>query len=224
MSDLVATLRAIVRHELAAARMPELGVVTEVFSRDSDSADGNHQVGVRLQGSGVELPRAAVAVGRLGLSALPRAGDLVVVAFLAGDLNAPVVLGSLYDDRSHPPVAMPNEIVYEHPDDAESGVRRLHLALPGGALLTADDDKVVLEAGDTTVEVAQDGDVTVKCKANVLIEAQGDIEIQAGGKLVLAAQSEIQMKGATATLEGQSQAKVKAPSLSLAGNTQFSPS
>jgi phage baseplate assembly protein V len=224
MSDLVATLRAIVRHELAAARLPELGVVTEVFSRDSDSSDGNHQVSVRLQASGVELPRAAVAVGRLGLSALPRVGDLVVVAFIAGDLNAPVVLGSLYDDVSHPPVARPNEIVYQHPDDAESGVRRLHLALPGGALLTADDDKVVLEAGDTVVEVAMDGDVSVKCKANVLIEAQGDVEIQAGGKLVLSAQGEVQVKGATAALEGQSQAKVKAPSLSLAGNTQFSPS
>jgi uncharacterized protein involved in type VI secretion and phage assembly len=222
VSGLVGTLRAIVRHELAAARLPELGVVTEVFARDSGGADGNHQVGVRLQGSGVELPRAAVAVGRLGLSALPREGDLVIVAFVGGDLNAPVVLGSLYDDRSHPPVAKPNEIVYQPPDDAESGVRRIHLELPGGTLLTADDEAVLLEAGDTQVLVAQDGDVTVKCKANVKVESQGDVEIAAGGKLVLSAKSEVEIGGATVTLEGKSQAKVKAPSLSLAGNTQFS--
>jgi hypothetical protein len=223
MSDLVATLRAIVRHELAAARLPELGVVTAVFARDSGGADGNHQVGVRLQASGVELPRAAVAVGRLGLAALPREGDLVVVAFLGGDLNAPVVLGSVYDDRAHPPVAKPNEVVYQPPDDAESGVRRLHLELPGGALLTAGDEEFLLTAGDTQVRVAVDGDVEVKSKGNVRVEAQGDVEIEAGGKLMLSAKTEVKVGGQTATLEGRSQAKVKAPTLALAGNTQFSP-
>ena len=38
MSDIIATLRAVVRDELARVRAPEIGIVTEVFPRDSDSS------------------------------------------------------------------------------------------------------------------------------------------------------------------------------------------
>ncbi len=146
--SLIATLRAIVRHELEALRLPELGVVTEVFP-GSSGGDGNHQANVRLQGSGLEVQRAAVAVGRLGLAALPRVGELVVVAFLGGDLNAAVVLGSLYDEKIQPPEAGPLEVVYQPPDEEESGLRRFHLELPGGLVLTVEDESVLVEAGDT---------------------------------------------------------------------------
>lgn len=221
--SLVSTLRAIVRHELEALRLPELGVVTEVFP-GSSGGDGNHQVNVRLQGSGLEVQRAAVAVGRLGLSALPRVGELVVVAFLGGDLNAAVVLGSVYDDQIHPPEAEPLEVVYQPPDEEESGVRRFHLELPGGLLVTAEDESVLVQAGDTEVRIERDGDVKVKAKGNVSVETDGDIELSATGDLKLSAQGNVSIKGASAALEGQGDAKVKAPSVSLAGNTQFSPS
>src|SRR6185295_9557827 len=85
MSNLIPTLRAIVREELTRYRMPELGVVSGVFAKESDSGDGNHQVSVTLRGSGVELQRAPVTVDRAGWSSLPREGDLVVVSFLDGD-------------------------------------------------------------------------------------------------------------------------------------------
>jgi phage baseplate assembly protein gpV len=222
VTDLVATLRAIVRHELAALRLPELGLVTEVFSREAEGSDNNHQVNVRLQGSGLELQRAAVAAGRLGLSALPRVGDLVVVSFLEGDLNAPVVLGSVYDEERRPPVGKPTEVVYQPPDDAEDGVRRFHLELPGGATLTCEDETLHLKLGETEVEVKKDGDVTVKAKGNVKIESQGDLELAAQGDLKLSAQGNVSVQGISSTFEGTSQAKMKAPSLSLAGQTQFS--
>jgi len=222
VSDLVATLRAIVRHELAALRLPELGLVTEVFSREAEGSDNNHQVNVRLQGSGLEIQRAAVATGRLGLSALPRAGDLVVVGFLEGDLNAPIVLGSLYDEERRPPVAKGDEVVYQPPEDEADGVRRLHIELPGGATLTFEDATFALVAGETEVRIAKDGDVEVKAKGNVKVEAQGDIELAATGDLKLSAQGNVTVQGLSSTFEGTSQAKVKAPSLSLAGQTQFS--
>lgn len=224
MSGLVATLRAIVRHEMAAVRLPELGIVTAVFPRDSDSGDGNHQVSVRLQASGLELQSAPVAVGRLGLSALPRVDDLVLVAFVGGDLNTPVVLGSLYDEQSHPPVAKAAEIVYVPPDDEESGVKRLYAELPGGAKLTADDEGLVIEAGDTTVKIAKDGDVTIQAKGKIHVEAQGDLELETGGKLAVSAQGEVTIEGASVSIEGKSEAKLKGATVSLAGNTQFSPS
>src|SRR5262245_45927 len=98
MSDLIPTLRAIIRDELTRYRWPELGVVSSVFPKADDGSDGNHEVNVTLRGSGLELQRAPVTVGRAGWSALPRQGDTVVVAFLDGDLNSPVVLGTVYDN------------------------------------------------------------------------------------------------------------------------------
>lgn len=224
MSDVVATLRALVRHELAGLRLPELGIVTEVFPHDGDGSDGNHQANVRLQASGVELQRAAVAVGRAGMTALPNPGDLVVVSFLGGDLNAPVVLGAIYDEQGRPPVSGPREVVYQPPDAEESGVRRLHLELPSGTTVTLDDDTVKVASGGTEVTVERDGAVTVKAQGNIHLETQGDLELKAAGALRLSAQGEVGIQGATATLEGQASAKVKAPQVGLAGNTQFTPS
>ena len=223
MSDLVATIRAIVRHELAAVRPPELGIVTAVLPRDSASSDGNHQVNVRLQASGLELQSAPVAVGRLGLSALPRVDDLVLVAYVGGDLNAPVVLGSLYDETNHPPEAKATEIVYQPPDDEESGIRRLYAELPGGARLTADDEGLIIEAGDTQVKIAKDGDVTVQAKGKVHVEAQGDLELETGGKLTLSAKGKVTIEGSSVAIEAKSDAKLKGAKVSLAGNIQLSP-
>jgi hypothetical protein len=93
-------MRAIIREELSRHRGTELGIVTEVFARDSESGDNNHQVSIRLRSTGVELQRAPVVVGRAGFSLLPRSGDLVVVSYVDGDMNAPVVIGSLYDSES----------------------------------------------------------------------------------------------------------------------------
>jgi uncharacterized protein involved in type VI secretion and phage assembly len=224
VSDLIHTLRAIIREELARQRLPELAIVTEVQSRDSDDGDGNHQVNARLRSSGLELQRVPVAVGRLGLSSLPCVGDLVMIAFSQGDLQAPVVLGSVYDDSHRPPVGKPEETVYQPPDAGDASIRRFHLELPSGSLLTIDDDNVTIESGGTEVVIARDGDVTIKSAAKVTVESSSDMTLKSGGKLALEATGDVVIKGANATVEGQGSAKIKGPSLSLAGNTQFSPS
>lgn len=224
MSDLVGVLRAIVRDELARHRPPELGTVTQVHARTGDDDKSNHQINVKLRGSSVELQRVPVTVTRLGWSALPNEGDLVLVQFVGGDLNAPVVVGCLYDDQAHPPVAQPHEVVYQPPDDADSNVRRLHLALTNGATLTVDDDKLSITLGDTVVEVQRDGDVSIQAKGKLHLAAQGDIEVEAQGDLKLSAQGTLSAKGLSVAVEGQSDTNVKGPQLTLAGVTQFSPS
>ena len=223
MTDLVGTIRAIVRDELLRRRGPELGTVTQLNPKTGDDDDGNHQVNVQLR-SGLELQRVPVVVPRLGLSALPNVGDLVIVGFIGHDLNAPIALGCLYDEQSHPPVAQEHEVVYQPPDPEDSSVRRLHLEMPSGSTVTLGDDKLTLTFGDTSVVVNKDGDVTISAKGKVSISSQGDIEIDAQGDLKLSATGDVSIKGSSATVEGQSAATVKSPSLTLAGNTQFSPS
>jgi len=224
VSDLVEAIRAVIRHELARGRFPEVGEVTEVFAREEGSGDGNHQVNVRLLESGIEVQRAAVAVSRPGLAALPAVGDLVIVAFLGGDLNAPVVLGTVYDAERHPPVSGPGELVYEPPESEESGVRRLHAALPG-ALISVDDEAVTVEAGGTTLVLEKDGNVQINAAGDLILEAGGKVEIKSGADTTVEAQASLSLKGsAGAQMESPAQAKVKGSILGLAGTTQFSPS
>lgn len=222
MNDTVAMLRAIVREELTRYRLSDLGIVTEVFP--GDGSENNHQVNVRLRSSGVELQRAPVTVGRLGFSMLPEVGDLVLLAFAGGDINAPVVIGSLYDNEKQPPKAGPLETVYQPFGDEDSSIRRLHLELPGGTALTIDDDKLQIESGGTQVVIERDGDVTIKAAGKISIESGGDMTLDAGGNLDLSAQQNVTIKGISTTVEGQADAKVKGAALTLAGMTSFSAS
>jgi phage baseplate assembly protein gpV len=225
VTALIDTLRAIVRDELARSRAPELGVVTAVHPRDAEGSDANHQAHVRLVATGVELQHVPVVVGRLGVSVLPQVGDTVLVLFVQGDLNAPVVVGSLYDAAVQPPVAQAGEWVYQ-PSDAggDASLRRLHIALGDGATLTFDDENLTVKLGGTELTIAKDGDVTVTSAAKLVVKTQGDMSFEASGNLDLKAQGNVTVSGVAATVEGTGSAKLKAPAVSLAGNTQFSPS
>lgn len=224
MSELIATLRALVRAELARVRSPALGAVTKTYPKTGDDGKDNHQVDLKLTDSGVELSRVPVAVPRLGLSALPKVDDLMLVVFVGGDLNAPIATGCVYDDTEHPPVAKDGELVYQPPEDEDSSVRRFHVELKNGGKLTLDDDKLTIELGATSLVINRDGDLTVKAKGKVRLESESDLELVAGGALKLEATGDLTGKGASATIEGSGSAKLKGPSITLAGNTQFSAS
>jgi uncharacterized protein involved in type VI secretion and phage assembly len=224
MSLVVPVLRAVVRDELADVQPLQLGAVTSVVSNGDGSGAHNVEVNVRLHGSALELQRVPVVAGRIGLSAAPREGDTVVVAFVAGDLNGPVVLGSLYDDQQHPPKAEADEVVYEVPDD-ESSKRRVEVVMPNGNKVTLLDENVTITMGGTTLDVAADGAVTIEAATDLLFKAKGDVKIEADGNIDLKASSNATLKaGASATVEGSASAKLKGASTTIAGNTSFSAS
>lgn len=224
MSELIQTLRSIIREEIRRLRAPELGIVTQTFTREAEDSPNNLQVNVRLRGSGVELQRVPVAVGRVGILLSPREGDLVVVIFVGGDLNAPVVLGSVYDDQNQPPVGACEDAVYQPPDEESGGVRRIHLEMPSGSLITVEDEKMLIQSGGTEITVLRDGDITVKAAGNIVFKTETDFIIEAGGNIELKATGDVNVQGVSATLEGSGEAKVKGPSVTLAGMTSFSPS
>lgn len=207
-------LQAIVRDELARSETIGLGVVTAVAT--DEAGDGSHriEVNLRLRGSALELQRVPVAVSRRGLSAAPLVGDLVVVGFIGGAIDGPVVLGSLYDEQLGPPKADPTEVVYEIPDEADEGARRIELRLPGGNTVTVADSKVAIKLGSTSMTIDADGGVIVE-------SSSGDIELK-GMNVVIEAQNRLSLKGVTATLEASGQASLKSSLVSIAGTTSFS--
>jgi uncharacterized protein involved in type VI secretion and phage assembly len=220
-NDLIRTLRAIVRDELARQQPVELGVVTRVHESDADDT-ANHQVNVRMRSSGVELQRVPVTVSRLGLSTLPNEGDVVLLAFVGGDMNAPVAVGCLYDDQSHPPKAKAHEVVYEPPDEEDSSLRRMQITLANGSAVTFGEDQLEVTLGGTSLIVKRDGDVEIKTTANVKFSADGNVDIASSGNLTLEAQGNLTLKGVAATLEATAAAKVKGAQVTVAGMIQFS--
>jgi phage baseplate assembly protein gpV len=221
MTLVMPTLRAVVRDELAGVRPIALAAVTAVDTNADGSGARNVEVNAQLHGSDLELQRVPVATGRIGLSAAPRVGDTVVVAFVSGDLNGPVVIGSLYDDQRHPPEAAPDEVVYQVPDDA-SGVRRVEIVTASGHTVTVADADLKVTMGDTTLEIAADGAVTITCATDFVLDAQGDVTIKAGKNFAVQAQANAEVKAsAKATYEGTS-TTLKGATTSVVGQTSFS--
>jgi hypothetical protein len=104
MSDMVEIIRKIIQHELSKIRIGELGVVTSIFPHSGESDKDNYECNVKLKNSGLELRKVPIATNHIGTAAVPNVEDLVLVSFVAGDVNQPIVVGRLYNDKDRPPV------------------------------------------------------------------------------------------------------------------------
>jgi uncharacterized protein involved in type VI secretion and phage assembly len=230
VSTVVDTLQCIIRDELRRLRLPELAVVTALHAHEDPGDRNNYACTVRLRDSDLELRYVPLATERIGSAAVPNVGDLVLVQFLGGDVNAPVITGRLYSEAARPPVSTAGELVYESPDGEAAGVRRVFLRFPNGATLLIDDDKAVYESGQTKLTVNHDGDVQLESAGKVQVRSSADTTIEAQGALSLQATQDVTISGlnvsvkaqAGATLEGGAAATVKGAAVSIKGLTAFS--
>ena len=111
------TIRRIVQEELGQVRTAELAVVQEQHADEFAAS-------VKLRDSEIVLRKVPVATQRIGAVSIPAVGDLVLVQFVGGSVNAPVITGRLYNDEDRPPAN-------------DDGQAVLHLPLAAG-----DDDAV----------------------------------------------------------------------------------
>jgi hypothetical protein len=222
----VDTIRGIARDEVRRQWHPALGVVTSLHGRAG--ADDYHACTVRLRETGIVLPKVPIAVGMLGVTALPREDDLVVVAFAQGDLHAPVVVGRLYDEKTGPPEHGPGELVAWLPggeeDETKSlrltvktpgdGSRTLKLAL-GGTVpveVNIEDGGARVTTKDAAFAVTQTGGSDAKVEitvgqASISVEQNGNLTVEAGGTLTL--------KGTKVEISGDTTVKVAGQTIQL---------
>jgi hypothetical protein len=224
VTAIVPALQAVVREELAGVHTIELGIVTATFTNEGGTGDTNLAVNARVRGSALELQHIPVAVGRLGLSLSPRVGDLAVLAFVSGNLNAAVAIGFLYDEQTRPPDASATELVYVVPDDPADGDRRFEMQLPNGNKVTVQDDNVTFTMGQTTLVVESDGAIKLDAAGDISLSAQGDLSLSAQGSVSIEAQADADLKGISVSVEAQSQAELKGVTTTIAGMTSFSAS
>lgn len=194
------TIQRIVQEELGRLRTAELAIVQEQHPHESDSDKDNYACTVRLRDSGIVLKNVPVTTSRVGSVSIPAVGDLVMVQFIGGDINAPVIIGSLYSDEARPPVNADGQAIMHLPLGA-SDSDAVHIELHSGdrreivvklgtgiSLNIRDDDPVVeldVDGGKAKLEIGRDGSVKLEATADIEIKGAANINVEAGGQLNL---------------------------------------
>jgi type VI secretion system secreted protein VgrG len=177
-----------------------------------------------------------------GHVALPRVGQEVVVTFLEGDPDRPLVTGTVYNGDNMPPYALPdnktrtvwksqsspggdgfNELRFED----KAGEEEVFLQAQKALALKVLADETHEVGGKRSLTVTGDethtnkAAVTYTISGDFTLKVDGDITIQAGGKVTIKAGSTLAVEAGTDfTAKGGAGATVKAgTALSLSGAT-----
>lgn len=208
MHDIIEIVRQIIRHELSQHAGSALAIVerTHVHAAAGDLA--NYQCDVRLRGRGARLLGVPVATPRIGMVDPPARDDLVLLVFVAGDPDQPVIVGRLYSDSVRPPLSREGQIKSSTPlgaadderidielDAGRAGKRSVRLTLLPDTSVTVSDTAIEIRTG--RCRAVLDG------QGAILLEADGDLTLSASGNLVLGARGNVSIEAqGTAELRG----------------------
>ena len=183
----VGAIKRIAEEEVKKQRSLELAEVTSIYPHKGANDNDNYECDVKLKNGGNELRKVPVVTSHIGFAHVPNIGDLVLIGYIGGNVNSPVIMGSLYNDDQRPPLNDAGEIVYESPDATDSNARRLYFKFPGGITLTLKDDELKAEAGQTTLVIKRDGDIEITSNAKLTITAQGATSIKSSDDMSFSA-------------------------------------
>ena len=231
MSNIVDTIQAIVRDEIRGMRATELGIVTTVYPHSSDSDTDNYACDVELKNTKLLLKRVPIATDRIGTVAIPNINDLVLVAFVRGDVNQPIVIGRLYNDEDRPPLNNNDEVIFRLPlDDTDdktlkAAIRNLQQqASEPREVIIEMDPKITVRITDGTIRAtagnsemtidqsnASGGTVTVLTgSTKMTMNQDGDIEVEAAGSIALKANQDLSIEAMNISLSSQLQTDIEA--------------
>jgi phage baseplate assembly protein gpV len=208
------TIQRIVQEEISRQQTAELAVVKESHPHADAGDTDNYACTVVLRNTGLVLRQVPVATPRIGQVSIPAVGDLVLVQFIGGDLNAPIITGSLYTDGARPPVSQPQQAIWHLPpeaaeDDALRVVlkgedpKEIQLSLGAALKITLlDDDPVVsieVDGGKAAIAIDRDGAITITSQGELTLEGDA-ISVKAQSKLSLECQGDTVIKGATVNI------------------------
>ena len=182
-SNIVEVIRNIAQMEIKKIHTTELGIVTSVFPHASDSDKDNYECNIRLKDKGVELRKVPVATQQIGFVNILHTGDLVLVSFIGGNINSPIIVGRLYNEIDRPPTSEQEEIVYKPPYTKDTSLRRLNIVLPEGTVnVEFHDDMISVIVGKSSITATDTGEIQIKSEGvqqKISIIADGDVSIEA---------------------------------------------
>ena len=149
---------------------------------------------------------------------IPEVDDEVLVAFLQGDINNAIVVGSLFNGKDKPPYAN---------KDGDNNLRVFKSR--SGHTVTFDDtkgkEKIEMVTCSEAVKVTYDAagkKLSVVCKGDIELEASKgfsvtctDFEVKAKKGVTMEATGNAKIAGASTTIEGKTKVGVTAPAISL---------
>jgi hypothetical protein len=182
-SNIVEVIRNIAQMEIKKVHTTELGIVTSVFPHASDTDKDNYECNIRLKDKGVELRKVPVATQQIGFVNILHTGDLVLVSFIGGNINSPIIVGRLYNEKDRPPTSKQEEIVYKPPYTKDTSLRRLNIVLPEGTVnVEFHDDMISVIVGKSSITANDMGEIQIKSEGvqqKISIIADGDVSIEA---------------------------------------------
>lgn len=215
MESIIGVMQRVAEHEARKIYTTELGEVTAVFPHAAASDKDNYQCSVKLKqrkqpdGGDFELRKVPIATPHLGMANIPNVGDLVLVTFVGGDLNAPVVIGRLHNDADQPPLNKEQELLIQHGLKGGGGLK-----IDAAGVLTLsskDTKKIVTVADDAEITLVNEkctvalkggavkidnGSCTITLEGSALTLDNGSckITIEGGGVTIDAASSNVTVK------------------------------
>jgi uncharacterized protein involved in type VI secretion and phage assembly len=155
----------------------------------------------------------------MGLVIYPEKDDEVLIDFVNGNVNTPVIIGSLYNGKEKPPfdnadgennirmfVSRSGHVIEI---DDKSGSEKITITDKSGGLI------IEMDSSKETITVTSKGDINIKADSNFKVEAK-DIEMKAGSNATFKAGSALEASaGSSATVQGGGGVTVKGATVSL---------
>lgn len=158
---------------------------------------------------------------------LPEIGTEVVVGFIQGNLNMPVVLGCLWNDTDTHPEETVNEnndvktimtkagnkITFSDTDDKA----KITVETPKQLMLTIDDESELISMEDKD----KANSVSLDCKnGDITVTAKTSIKLKIGSTEVLSAESDkVKIAAGTVQLDGSQKLDLKGKTTNVSGST-----
>jgi uncharacterized protein involved in type VI secretion and phage assembly len=223
MSGVIDAVKKVAQNELKKVLTTELGIVTSVFPHSADSDNDNYECNVKLKDKDLELRRVPMMTQHIGLSNPVHVGDLVLVTFINGDINAPVILGRMYNDEDRPPLSKQEEVIYKPPYSKNPDLKRLNIVLPGAednnVNIDVHDDMMATKVGKSFLTIKEAGSIELRTEPGkkciiilddkgLRIDTEGDVQIHSNGSVAVECDKDLTLKAQNINIESQQAIKL----------------
>ena len=210
-SSIIEVIRRIAESEVRKMHIAELGIVTSVFPHSDEMDKDNYECSIKLKDKEVELRKVPVATQHIGLANILHVGDLVLVSFVNGDINSPIIIGRLYNDEDRPPISKEEEIIYKPPYTKNTQLKRLNVVLPESTVtINIHDDRLSIIIGKSSISANSAGEIAVRSTMNadngegssialddngISIDTDFDIRVHSKGNTTIECDGDLSFKG-----------------------------
>lgn len=178
-----------------------------------------------------------------GMQFIPRIGDEVLIDFINGDIDQPIVIGSVYNGNTKPPYAqkdatqstiktgLAEDTAHEICFDDKKGEEKLSftsgkdlvvtVANNATTLINADDALTIKKTQTTTIEDKQTITVTndYNLKADkITLEGDSQIELKVGSNKITISSSGVKIDASSIELKSSQDTKISAMNLTTSSN------